>query len=85
MSDITPTKQIKITAWQDSLNAVIKQLKIAQSLQMEALNILKESPNLDIEDRAKTLTNITLALSKSQDMENQCYDRLVHLRNNYPY
>lgn len=85
MTSIIPTKQTKVTAWQDSLNAVIKQLKIAQSLQMESLNVLKECPELDVENRAKTLTQVTLSLSKAQDMENQCYDRLVYLRNNYPY
>lgn len=85
MSDITPIKQAKISAWQDSLNAVTKQLKIAQSLQAESLNLMKEAQELDIIERAKVLGSVTISLSKAQDMENQCYDRIVYLRSHYPY
>jgi hypothetical protein len=85
MSDITPIKQTKISAWQDSLNAVTKQLKIAQSLQAESLNLMKEAQELDITERAKVLGNVTMSLSKAQDMENQCYDRITYLRSHYPY
>ena len=62
-----------------------KQLKIAQSLQAESLNLMKEAQELEITERARVLGNVTMSLSKAQDMENQCYDRITYLRSHYPY
>lgn len=79
------TKQTKLEIWADSLSATQKQLKIAQSIQIEALSLLKSYKDVEIQDKAKILSNLTIALSKAQEIENRSYDRIKELNSNYPY
>lgn len=78
-------KQNKIKLWEEKMSAAQKQLKIAQSLQVECLGLIKEAQNLEIEERSKIMGNLTMSLAKSQSMENEAYDRITTLQSSYPY
>lgn len=75
----------KLELWQAKTEAAQKHLRIAQSLQGEALALLKDSQNLPPDERAKILPNVVASLAKSQSMEDESYDRISDLECNYPY